>query len=155
MYHPACWIVFTATTALLFIPGRQCGKLSPPPGAGRGAVQRMERWWCVLGGPGLHAHSARLHAAASCSAARLAECLQQGSRQRAGLWGELWVLAVREGGIALSVCAAWMGRAGSSVQALSRRGGITQLFPLPSWAPPASLSSVSCRAVPPAPPRPC
>lgn len=54
----------------------------------------------VLGGPRLDARSAWLHAAASCSAAGLAERLQRGSRQRAGLWGELWVLAVQEGGTA-------------------------------------------------------
>ncbi|KAJ8788264.1 hypothetical protein J1605_022558 [Eschrichtius robustus] len=31
MHHPACWIVFSVTTALLFIPGTQQG-LSAPPG---------------------------------------------------------------------------------------------------------------------------
>lgn len=39
MHHPACWIVFSVTTALLFIPGTLGGSLFPP----WGASQRLEQ----------------------------------------------------------------------------------------------------------------
>lgn len=63
MHHPACWIVFSVTTALLFIPGTQQGLSAPPgrfgaEGEGEWEPERKRecelRVWGEVGSPRAH-----------------------------------------------------------------------------------------------------
>lgn len=152
MYHPACWIVFTATTALLFIPG-SAKSFFFSRGAAREAAQRVgEPGGACRGGPGLHAHSARTPAGSELLCSRDCQALPAGLRARG--WPPGWVpgpgsAATRSGGwlAAHGMHRPWLWGAGPL---WLRVMGSCSFFPLPSWAPPVCLPP--SRAIPRAPP---
>jgi len=142
MYHPACWVVFTATAALLFIPGRAESFFSRGWGGCGSRGGRGGR--AGAGGPGLHARCARTHAgrrAASCSAA--------GNRQAlpgSGVWR---AVPVPRGRGITQQPPGWADRVRPLGQPLAANDGVMELFPLQSWAPPVpSLSAELSRSSP-------
>lgn len=149
MYHPACWIVFTATTALLFIPGRakrffsrgwggECGK---PSGAGDPDF--------------MHIAHERTQAGRQQVALQqgIAKCFQRNGvqtaipvpRGRAGPPGR----AANHMHLNSSGICGGASRSLSPPATFGVNDGVTELFHLQSWAPPVpSCALLCCHAVP-------
>lgn len=153
MYHPACWIVFTATTALLFIPGSAKSFFS-----GDGRVLAGREGKPSSGRPGLHAHcappltcrqAASRSAAGNCqvppaSAVQTAVAVPRG-RVGPPAGGRVMPALVVVVGPDCTA-APGLGRVRPLGQPLAVNVGVREPFPLQSWAPPVFYLSpeLSC-----------